>query len=105
MNEPIDNPPAFPSGEVVNANGKTVWHAAPGMSLRDYFAATALTGQLTCMGNQAEPEKRSTEAYRFADAMLKARVVKCDSNEQVERKLDLAIGRAIQDTKAVEESK
>lgn len=70
-----DGGPAFPTlGEY------TLEHPEPGMSLRDYFAGLALAPLITT----AAPElRRSTEyqertaltAYRWADAMLKARVV------------------------------
>lgn len=51
----------------------------PGMSLRDYFAAKALTGiQVGCvemakMGKKADHDQQATAAYLLADAMLKAR--------------------------------
>ncbi len=54
----------------------------PGMTLRDYFAATALqaltgTGEGPWFGTNGKPENPwpwySTEAYRAADAMLTAR--------------------------------
>lgn len=57
---PPDNPPA----------------AAPaGMSLRDYFAATALAGLATAFAGDLEGRKSeiAEEAYDLADAMLKAR--------------------------------
>lgn len=41
-----------------------------GMSLRDYFAAAALTGYLARGGN---PENCAGWAYNFADAMLAER--------------------------------
>lgn len=52
-----------------------------GMKLRDYFAAHALTGMLAYSqsdhnGNWTNNSSKSgvaTEAYRFADEMLKAR--------------------------------
>lgn len=47
-----------------------------GMSLRDWFAGQALAG-LTNVGNvelyDSAYEKIAVEAYRFADAMIKAR--------------------------------
>lgn len=56
----------------------------PGMTLRDYFAAAALTGSFsspaaTAFGAAAEDHNQNVEdfmsemAYEFADAMLKAR--------------------------------
>ncbi len=41
------------------------------MTLRDYFAAAALTGMLTHLA--AVPEKCIDTAFKIADAMLKAR--------------------------------
>lgn len=66
----------------------------PGASLRDYFAAQALAGQLTALTNpdiakfiatDSEKSGLSTEAYMacrafdFADAMLSARDVQGES--------------------------
>lgn len=49
--------------------------AFPDMSLRDYFAATALQGMLASGKTQANITKTeiATVAYGLADAMLKAR--------------------------------
>ncbi len=48
-----------------------------GMSLRDYFAAKALTGIIAAFTGQDTPlpscYMAATSAYDFADAMLKAR--------------------------------
>jgi hypothetical protein len=48
-----------------------------GMTLRDYFAASALTGYLAAFAGPEvtiPPTKDAAEkAYRFADAMMKAR--------------------------------
>ncbi len=68
----IDSPLAFPNGA----------YGHPGMTMRDYFAAQALTGaqiwdavlngkNSVLAGNG--PEKLSELAYAIADAMLKAR--------------------------------
>lgn len=52
-------------------------HVFPGMTLRDYFAAAALTGILANpRGFDPEtdtPEVTAFAVYAFADAMLKAR--------------------------------
>ena len=45
----------------------------PLMSIRDYFAAAALTGTLSCSTASREGEVVAVSCYRFADAMLKAR--------------------------------
>lgn len=47
---------------------------APGMSLRDYFAAVALTGLLAHASGE-DPDVAPARAYKLADAMLKAREV------------------------------
>ena len=45
-----------------------------GMTLRDYFAAKAMLGFLELnMNNEYLPSETAKEAYRYADAMLKAR--------------------------------
>ena len=44
---------------------------AHGMSLRDYFAATAL--QALLRGVEPDPEIYAEWAYEFADAMMKMR--------------------------------
>ena len=44
-----------------------------GMTLRDYFAAKAMQYWLSLPIDGQQLEKASTEAYRVADAMLKAR--------------------------------
>ena len=54
-------------------------HVAAGMSLRDYFAAQALSGILAALleGGVIDPhryhERIAAEAYQHADAMLKER--------------------------------
>lgn len=70
--------PAFPS--------ETPEHYCPGMSLRDYFAAQAMTGMIACqdfMNELIDKERPAFKedccyhvarwAYMHADAMLKAR--------------------------------
>lgn len=47
-----------------------------GMELRDYFAAKAMQGLTAKYGNDGNPETRSKESYRLADAMMKAREIK-----------------------------
>lgn len=58
-----DGGPAFPS--------ETEW----GVTLRDYFAAAALQGNLAvgCYEGKDAWDKAAKDAYRLADAMLKAR--------------------------------
>ncbi len=52
-----------------------------GMTLRDYFAAQALAGQLAFSPSDPfkkyhQPEEVASACFRFADAMLKAREAK-----------------------------
>ncbi len=51
-------------------------YSDPGMTLRDYFAASAMQGWLASYGsNDGAPKADTTArmAYEFADAMLRAR--------------------------------
>ena len=51
-----------------------VWHYEAGMLLRDYFAAKALTGIISHPNGQAgQWEDAAVDAYKAADAMIKAR--------------------------------
>lgn len=62
--------PAFArAGDVVSgSNGST------GMSIRDYFAAKVLQGQIAFEGaDGCDPEHIAGCAYQIADAMVKAR--------------------------------
>ena len=64
--------PAFP-----NEGGPgNLWNEK-GMTLRDYFAAKAMQGELACQnvdgGTWHEINKLAVHAYQIADAMLKAR--------------------------------
>lgn len=65
-----DGGPAFPP----NAGWRDDDPACRGMSLRDYFAATALQGYLAA-GNTGgwSPDSAAEKSYEWADAMLKAR--------------------------------
>jgi hypothetical protein len=64
----MNNPPAFPIANL--------WHNElkeyNGMTLRDYFAAKAMQGFCTNRSSILYVDA-SEEAYRMADAMLKAR--------------------------------
>lgn len=46
---------------------------APGMDLRDYFAAQALVGLLANNSREGKRADFAQDAYAYADAMLKAR--------------------------------
>lgn len=78
MNEPKDGGPAFPC----EGGDMSGLHASPGMSLRDYFAAHAITGILQstrmmeaiCRSDADEiPTQISKAAFDVANAMLAAR--------------------------------
>ena len=60
----MNNPPAFPNDAVKDPFDRS------GMSLRDYFAAKALH---YCLKNCFTTEGAVEDAYKVADAMLKAR--------------------------------
>ena len=64
----MNNPPAFPTG-----TGVTPYN--PGMTLRDYFAASFVeSGHIfKSMSDGNTPELVAEQAYALADAMLKAR--------------------------------
>jgi hypothetical protein len=64
----MNNPPAFPSSV---DDGETVKYML-GMSMRDYFAAKAMQAIISSHDNTT-PDFVSGKAYRYADAMLKAR--------------------------------
>ena len=77
-----DGGPAFPFGQVSEASGQPInGYHNDGMSLRDYFAAKALSGLLA--DPTVRPQKDKTVehfykeaaagAYMAADAMLAAR--------------------------------
>ena len=68
MNQDQNNPLAFPHDRV---------QFQPGMTLRDYFAAAALTGWIASFG-ESNPLPKDASAmasamYRIADGMLEAR--------------------------------
>lgn len=73
-----DGGSAFPIRAVFFPDGRIYEEGARGMTLRDYFAAKALQGQLaysieaasTYQGDHAEVAK---QAYKYADAMLAER--------------------------------
>jgi len=72
MNEQNNGGPAFPAPAGVSHITEQ------GMTLRDYFAAKALTGILSANGDangylEYEENMVAKNAYKLADAMLKAR--------------------------------
>lgn len=83
-----DGGPAFPHGSVVHVDQfdhgmrEEIYAAARGMSLRDYFAAQALTGVLSNLaamdaGVRSDLARFATDCYRMADAMLAERLNGC----------------------------
>jgi hypothetical protein len=65
--------PAFP-GSYTGNNGMPVW--SNGMTLRDYFAAKAMQGEVSRAGYYRAGNKMphiAIDAYAMADAMLEAR--------------------------------
>ena len=68
--------PAFPVSSYVNVDGETWDSEIQGMTLRDYFAAKAMSGVTILLydGNKLTlPEDTALISYQMADAMLKAR--------------------------------
>jgi len=67
----MNNPPAFP---LHNHGAQTLGLHVTGMTLRDYFAAKAMTGLLTAeIVGEYSNEHVAEISYRIADAMLKER--------------------------------
>lgn len=67
----MNNPSAFP---LLEKSYGSLDLADPGMTLRDYFAAKMLAGLiLDDEGDLSDADRIAQIAYRFADAMLKAR--------------------------------
>ena len=67
-NQPInDGGPAFPTMD------PNEHYRLMGMTLRDYFAAAALQGSIACVGSGGDWNDFAKDAYKYADAMLKAR--------------------------------
>ena len=74
MDEIKENIPAFPTDSERQV-GNTVWHYS-GMTLRDYFAAKAMQGELACQNPEYQwviIEGLAKRAYSIADAMIEAR--------------------------------
>lgn len=67
--------PAFPSFDISanNGDGSTHYRVAPGITVRDYFAAHALAALI--LSRQAEPTcaDDASDAYCYADAMIRER--------------------------------
>jgi hypothetical protein len=74
MNDTNTGGPAFPYS-ALQPGGPTMYADSEGMTLRDYFAAKAMQGNLASMveGQEFDPSMGAEWAYKVADAMLKAR--------------------------------
>ena len=75
----MKNPPAFPRS-MISLNGpfgSSAYSDGYGMDLRDYFAAKAM--QAMTERGEANQGFVAMQAYKVADAMLKARVEDADT--------------------------
>jgi hypothetical protein len=77
MADVTKNHPAFPGTETMeDAYGQKYIHNHAGMTLRDYFAAKAMQGELACQEglthyhSKEGPYHLAKWAYEIADAML-----------------------------------
>ena len=68
----MKNQPAFPSFDYITQEGR---ENPKGMTLRDYFAASFVSSGhvFKSISDGNTPELVAEQAYRMADAMLKAR--------------------------------
>lgn len=67
--------PAFPVNDTYHGVGN-IERGSEGMTLRDFFAAKAMQGEIAASagGQQPPPDAVAEYAYKVADAMLKARL-------------------------------
>lgn len=68
---------AFPVPQTLSPYGDVQIYAEMGMSLRDYFAAKAMTSEILRFADGGHPDAWdgiATNAYKIADAMLEARL-------------------------------
>lgn len=78
-----DGGEAFPRSK--GSNEYAIDHGAPGMSLRDYFAAAAISPMLIQAYGQV-PAVLAQKAYQIADAMLRARQSEPPVNNRITEK-------------------
>lgn len=71
MSNQNDGGPAFP--ELGNVGHNSDWQSESGMTLRDYFAAKAMQGELSSGDASHSVENIASRSYAIADAMLRAR--------------------------------
>ena len=67
----MNNPPAFPKPKLMQQ--AVSFDHEDGMTLRDYFAAKAMQGDVSAGAHDGEFPAIAKRAYAMADAMLKAR--------------------------------
>lgn len=73
------NEPAFPTGIITDPRNGKIIGGSNGMTLRDYFAAKAMQSILNSdkyvglIGVNRYEQRTAEDAYKMADAMLKAR--------------------------------
>lgn len=78
--EKLDGGPAFPT--LGNVGYNSDWLSDDGMSLRDHFAAQAISSVIdsckgdTIMDGESRVQMFARKAYEIADAMLEARNVR-----------------------------
>jgi len=69
-----DGGPAFPRTGYISEEGGYEAHPENGMTLRDYFAAKAMSSLIPMYDiDLPDDEKMTKEAYQIADGMLAAR--------------------------------
>lgn len=79
--QPNDGGPAFPTENTATTlrqleDGRTIYThygSQNGMTLRDYFAAAVLQGSIACPDSSEDWDGLARDAYKYADAMLRAR--------------------------------
>ena len=71
-----DGGPAFPRSAAFSNAERTACTEQDGMTLRDWFAGQALAGMVSYVVEGATFENVAEDAYKAADAMLRAREVK-----------------------------
>lgn len=71
----MKNEPAFPALPIARElNGELVYQSK-GLTLRDYFAAKAMQGEMTQGIHEEDFKETAARAYKMADDMMEARNV------------------------------
>jgi hypothetical protein len=71
-----DGGPAFPSVDIDDDGNKVAWSQERGMTLRDYFAAAAISGLIQRHRADVAWADVAPAAYKIADAMIAHREAK-----------------------------